>query len=116
MKALNKPQSSRVEEGPMHSQYGFNTSALCCGDEALARVLKSKGVHLKGYWPLFNGETPTTVAFGSDFWCEPVISLHHIHGEDLKDLWKWVEAWRRKTKSKVRSFLLFHSSQAKFNR
>lgn len=57
----------------MYSQFGLNVSALCCGDEALARMLKSKGVSLKGYWPMFNGEAPDTVAFGREMWCEPVV-------------------------------------------
>ena len=90
----------------MHSQFGVNVTALCCGDEALARALKPRGVSLKGYWPMFNGELPATVAFGEDLWCEPVISLHHISGEDIEGLWKWVEGWKDSTMGKVRLPLL----------
>ncbi|KUJ17074.1 glycosyltransferase family 31 protein [Mollisia scopiformis] len=96
LKALNSPYSHDQEE-PLYSQYGLNVTELCCGDEALARVLKPKGVKLKGYWPMFNGETPATVPFGRDLWCEPVISLHHIAGEDMQSLWQWVEDWKVKT-------------------
>lgn len=91
--ALNSREpSNRVSS--FHSQYGLNTTALCCGDEALARVLKSRGVRLRGYWPMFNGEAPTTLAFGKDAWCEPVVSLHHLSGQSLLDLWRWIEEWK----------------------
>ncbi|RFU34457.1 hypothetical protein B7463_g1835, partial [Scytalidium lignicola] len=98
LKALNNP-GSHDQKGPLYSQYGLNVTALCCGDEALARVLKSKGVNLKGYWPMFNGELPATVPFGRELWCEPVISLHHIGGEDMQSLWQWVEDWKVRTMS-----------------
>jgi hypothetical protein len=108
MKALNTPEKDD-EEQQLYSQFGFNTTALCCGDEALARVLKSKGVNLKGYWPMFNGEVPTAVSFGKDLWCEPVISLHHLSGEDMQDLWQWLGKWKRMTISMVGlSFSLDH--------
>lgn len=102
MKALNTPEIGD-EEQLLYSQFGFNTTALCCGDEALARVLKSRGVSLKGYWPMFNGEVPTAVSFGKDLWCEPVISLHHLSGEDMQDLWQWIEKWKHRTTSMVGS-------------
>lgn len=102
LKALNKP-GSYDSEGPLYSQFGVNTTALCCGDEALARALKSKGVALKGYWPMFNGEVPATVSFGRDTWCEPVISLHHLGGEDMQRLWQWIEDWKVRTMSIVSS-------------
>ena len=103
LKALNSP-GSHEPDGPLYSQFGFNTTQLCCGDEALARALKSRGVSLKGYWPMFNGEIPATVAFGRDTWCEPVISLHHLQGEDMRRLWQWVEDWKVRTVSTVSSF------------
>lgn len=85
---------SQDDRMPRYSQYGLNTTALCCGDEALARVLKPKGIHLRGYWPMFNGEVPATLSFGRDLWCEPVISLHHLGGEDMKNFWEWITVWK----------------------
>jgi hypothetical protein len=102
MKALNAPETHDKEQ-LLYSQFGFNTTALCCGDEALARVLKSKGVSLRGYWPMFNGEIPAGISFGRDLWCEPVISLHHLGGEDMQDLWQWIEKWKVRTISMVGS-------------
>lgn len=100
MAALNGADSQTVE-GQRYSQYGLRTTDLCCGDEAIARVLKSKGVSLKGYWPMFNGETPNTVSFGSEIWCSPVISLHHLGGDDMQILWQWIREWKTKTRSEV---------------
>lgn len=94
LEALNSPTGSPDPMGSLHSQYGLNTTALCCGDEALARVLKPKGVSLKGYWPMFNGEIPATLSFGRDLWCEPVVSLHHLSGNEMQDLWQWYEDWK----------------------
>ncbi|PQE07707.1 glycosyltransferase family 31 protein [Rutstroemia sp. NJR-2017a BVV2] len=98
LEALNMPDRGGYE-GAMYSQFGFNTSATCCGDDALAKVLKPKGIGLKGYWPMFNGEVPATLGFGSEIWCEPVLSLHHISGKDMENLWQWVEDWRARTMS-----------------
>jgi len=100
LKQLNSP-GSREPKGPFYSQFGLNTTALCCGDEALARALKPKGVTLKGYWPMFNGEVPATITFRRDTWCEPIISLHHLGGEDMQRLWQWIEDWKARTMSMV---------------
>lgn len=107
LEALNVPSQGR-HEGPVDSQFGLNTTALCCGDEALAMVFKQRGIKLRGYWPMFNGETPATVRFGEEVWCDPVISLHHISGTDMEDLWQWVESWKARTMSTVCNFI-FHS-------
>lgn len=106
LEALNNPGSHDPEDLP-HSQFGLNTTALCCGDEALARVLRQKGVNLKGYWPMFNGEIPATVSFGTDLWCEPVISLHHLSGEELQSLWQWIQDWKLRTMGTV-GLISFH--------
>lgn len=105
LKALNVPSHGGPRQGPVHSQFGLNTTALCCGDEALARALKQRHIRLNGYWPMFNGETPATVGFGDEVWCSPVISLHHISGTDMEDLWRWVAGWKARTMSRVRKFI-----------
>ncbi|KAJ5040392.1 uncharacterized protein L3040_006048 [Drepanopeziza brunnea f. sp. 'multigermtubi'] len=84
---------------PMYSQFGLDMSGICCGDDAVARALRDRGVRMKGYWPLFNGEIPATVAYGKDLWCEPVISLHHIGEQNLSLLWHWVAEWKRRTRN-----------------
>ncbi|KAK5682947.1 hypothetical protein LTS10_004475 [Elasticomyces elasticus] len=69
--------------------FGQDVEKFCCGDEVLARVLKQSGVSLRGYWPMFNGEKPSTISFGKDHWCEAVISLHHLHDHDFVELTRW---------------------------
>lgn len=98
LETLNMPGRGGDEE-LMYSQYGVNTTALCCGDEALSVALKRKGIEIKGYWPLFNGDPPVTINFGPEMWCEPVISLHHVTGTDMEDLWRWVENWKSRAMS-----------------
>jgi hypothetical protein len=107
LEALNMPERGGYE-GPMYSQFGFNTSGTCCGDEALGKVLKQRGIGLKGYWPMLNGEIPATVGYGDEIWCEPVLSLHHVTGEDMEDLWQWVGDWKARTMSMVYKFIFQH--------
>lgn len=107
LESLNMP-SGGGSEGPMYSQFGVNTTALCCGDKALAIALKRRGIGLKGYWPMFNGEIPATVGFGSEIWCEPVLSLHHLNGTEMEDLWQWIENWKARAMSMVCKFIFEH--------
>jgi hypothetical protein len=74
--------------------FGQDIKKQCCGDEVLAQVLKKSGVSLRGYWPMFNGEKPSTVAFNKEQWCEAVITMHHLHDDDFTEMTKW-EASRK---------------------
>ncbi|PBP25962.1 hypothetical protein BUE80_DR003096 [Diplocarpon rosae] len=85
---------------PAYSQYGLPVEALCCGDDALARAFVKRGVRMKGYWPMFNGEVPATAPYGNGHWCEPVISLHHISEQNMDSLWHWIAAWKDRTMNK----------------
>ncbi|KAF2199714.1 hypothetical protein GQ43DRAFT_442236 [Delitschia confertaspora ATCC 74209] len=67
-------------------QFGLDMTQECCGDEVLAKVLSNIGITNRGYWPMFNGETPSTVRFGSEQWCEAIVTLHHMHDRDFEDL------------------------------
>ncbi|KAF2877130.1 hypothetical protein BDV95DRAFT_601543 [Massariosphaeria phaeospora] len=72
--------------------FGKDVSKECCGDEILAQVLKESGVPIKGYWPMFNGERPTTVHFGWEQWCEAILTLHHLGEDDFNALQRWEQA------------------------
>ncbi|KAH9863001.1 hypothetical protein J1614_010671 [Plenodomus biglobosus] len=74
--------------------FGVDVRKQCCGDEVLAQVLKKSGVPLRGYWPMFNGETPATVRYNEEQWCEAVITMHHLAEQDFTSLTQW-EATRR---------------------
>ncbi|KAL6245084.1 hypothetical protein RBB50_007859 [Rhinocladiella similis] len=75
--------------------FGRDMTSECCGDEVLASVLKESGVGLRGYWPMFNGEKPTTARFGREQWCEAILTLHHLGLEDFSDLDRWETSSRR---------------------
>lgn len=79
---------------PGNHQFGLNVTDWCCGDQVLAQVLKDRGIKLRGYWPMFNGEKPATVPYGQKHWCHPVLTLHHIVNEELNALWQWEQRWR----------------------
>jgi hypothetical protein len=72
--------------------FGQDVKSSCCGDEVLAQVLKKSGVPLRGYWPMFNGESPSSVRFNKEQWCEAIITLHHMQDDDFTALRKWEEA------------------------
>lgn len=69
--------------------FGVDLNKHCCGDEALAQVLKKSGVSLRGYWPMFNGESPTTIKYNREQWCEAVITMHHFKEDDFTGLSQW---------------------------
>jgi hypothetical protein len=50
----------------------------CCGDELLARALRDNGIEMHNSWPIINGDNPFTIPFGSAYWCEPVVTMHHL--------------------------------------
>ncbi|KAH6706354.1 glycosyltransferase family 31 protein [Leptodontidium sp. MPI-SDFR-AT-0119] len=97
LEALNKPDSHTIGT-PLYSQYGVNVTEICCGDLAVALALNDRGIGMKGYWPMFNGEIAATTPYGDDHWCEPVISFHHIGESELDDFWRWHKDWKAKTK------------------
>ncbi|KAL2065572.1 hypothetical protein VTL71DRAFT_3242 [Oculimacula yallundae] len=97
LEALNKPDSHTIGT-PLYSQFGVNVTSICCGDLAVALALDDRGIGMKGYWPMFNGEIAATTPYGDDHWCEPVISFHHIGESELDDFWRWHKKWKATTK------------------
>ncbi|KAF2096810.1 hypothetical protein NA57DRAFT_78402 [Rhizodiscina lignyota] len=72
------------------TQYGFDFRDKCCGDAVLSDVFDARGISLKGYWPMINGEKPATVRYGKDEqWCEPIIIMHHVNETDQMELTDW---------------------------
>lgn len=50
----------------------------CCGDELVGRALWDNGIELHNSWPIINGENPYTIPFGPKYWCEPIVTMHHV--------------------------------------
>ncbi|KAL5395041.1 hypothetical protein PMIN06_001463 [Paraphaeosphaeria minitans] len=69
--------------------FGKDVRNECCGDEVLAKVLKESGISIRGYWPMFNGESPASLHFNTEQWCEAVLTLHHLSPDDSASLERW---------------------------
>ncbi|KAF2264436.1 hypothetical protein CC78DRAFT_463759 [Lojkania enalia] len=69
--------------------FGMNISKECCGDEVVAKLLGDCGVKFRGYWPMFNGEKPSTLRFGHEQWCEAIVTLHHLQEDDFGAMRRW---------------------------
>ncbi|KAF2440340.1 glycosyltransferase family 31 protein [Karstenula rhodostoma CBS 690.94] len=69
--------------------FGKDVRKECCGDEVLAKVLKESGIAIRGYWPMFNGESPSTLRFNWEQWCEAVLTLHHVQPDEFASLEHW---------------------------
>lgn len=74
-------------------EYGIKVSEWCCGDQVLAEVLKRKGINLRGYWPMFNGEKPSTLFFDDESWCQPILTFHHLASSEVTELWTEEKHW-----------------------
>ncbi|KAH6655983.1 hypothetical protein BKA67DRAFT_657877 [Truncatella angustata] len=62
----------------------------CCGDIVLGRALKKYvGVEVQNQWPWFNGETPWSIPYGPDRWCQPVITFHHLQPRQRTMIWNF---------------------------
>jgi PAN domain len=65
------------------------------GDYVLMKALKEKGVELGLYKPMLQGEPPSTLRFGPGrymgerYWCQPLISLHHVTPGDVDAVWQY---------------------------
>jgi hypothetical protein len=56
----------------------------CCGDELVARALKENGIEMHNSNPIINGDNPFTIPFSTSFWCEPIVTMHHLSVEDME--------------------------------
>ncbi|KAH8695025.1 hypothetical protein BGW36DRAFT_195765 [Talaromyces proteolyticus] len=64
------------------------------GDYVLMKALQEKGVTLSPYKPILQGERLSTLRFGPGrhkderYWCQPLVSLHHVTPSDVEALWQ----------------------------
>ncbi|KAJ9632988.1 hypothetical protein H2204_007378 [Knufia peltigerae] len=105
-KFVGRSKKDRSSYLPGTHLFGKDMQHECCGDEVLAGVLKESGVTLRGYWPMFNGEKPTTARFGREQWCEAILTLHHLDTEDFLELQRWEQTTTssRRDRSKPLTF------------
>ena len=63
------------------------------GDLVLSKALKKVGISLTQTWPIFQGETPSTLDFTERHYCYPVVSYHHVNAEWVQFLWDFEQEW-----------------------
>lgn len=61
----------------------------CCGDSVLGWVLYEAGIPLSGLWPLFNPHPFHSIPFADAYWCQPIISAHRPHPDEMKEFAKF---------------------------
>lgn len=65
------------------------------GDYILMKALKEKDIELSLYKPLLQGEPPSTIRFGPGrylgerYWCQPLMSFHHVTPIDVDAVWQY---------------------------
>ncbi|KAI1634840.1 glycosyltransferase family 31 protein [Biscogniauxia mediterranea] len=77
-------------------QYNVRGASECCGDLMLAMALEEyEGVTMRQAWPMINGEKPSTLPYGRNHWCEPILTMHHMNAEEISNVWQFEQT--RKT-------------------
>ncbi|KAI1820301.1 glycosyltransferase family 31 protein [Xylaria intraflava] len=77
-------------------QYTQKGTEECCGDLLVALALdEHAGVKIRQTWPMINGEKPTTIPYGQNHWCEPILTMHHMNSEEISTVWQFEQT--RKT-------------------
>jgi hypothetical protein len=71
----------------------------CCGDKELGKTLGQKNINITNVFPMINGEKPRRYPFGPKYWCQPLVTMHHMEGEELNDMWQFE---LKRAKAKVR--------------
>tara|TARA_R110002060_G_scaffold62506_1_gene71883 strand:+ start:855 stop:1463 length:609 start_codon:yes stop_codon:yes gene_type:complete len=56
------------------------------GDSLLAQALQEYGIQVTNSFPMFSGETPSTLWFHSGVWCMPIITFHHVSAAESEQL------------------------------
>jgi hypothetical protein len=63
----------------------------CCGDYLFAQALREYNVAVQDCWPTLNGESQSTIPFGSEHWCQPVVTIHHVSIPDMAEMGRFEE-------------------------
>lgn len=81
------------EDAPkIAADFDISASTTCCGDAELAGALSHKNVSLIDSYPLINDHKPRNMPFGPKYWCQPIITMHHMSPEEVNDLWQFEQS------------------------
>lgn len=58
----------------------------CCGDFMLGKALKEYENELVSIRPEMSGQKPSTIPFVSEYWCQPIFTLHHFSKPEMKEM------------------------------
>ncbi|ORY01838.1 hypothetical protein BCR34DRAFT_449321, partial [Clohesyomyces aquaticus] len=62
----------------------------CCGDAVFGYAIYNRtGVKLEPLYPIFAGDELRGLKIDEERWCIPILALHRVNPEQMKDLWKW---------------------------
>ncbi|KAL4885264.1 hypothetical protein BJY04DRAFT_180507 [Aspergillus karnatakaensis] len=65
----------------------------CCGDSVLANTIQAElAIKVQNMWPQINGEKPSSLAFGPLQWCQPVVTMHHLHPRERTAIFDFEQA------------------------
>ena len=57
----------------------------CCGDVMVSEVLREYGNELINIQPSISGQKPGTIPYHTDYWCQPIFTMHHYNAEDMQE-------------------------------
>ncbi|KAF2160328.1 glycosyltransferase family 31 protein [Zasmidium cellare ATCC 36951] len=87
VKDLLQNGKKKVSRDP---KYEFWAKDDCCGDAVLAYVIHAElGIRLESMYPTFSGEMVQWLQTPREKWCVPLLGLHRVSQEQMKQLWKW---------------------------
>ncbi|KAL2816234.1 hypothetical protein BDW59DRAFT_11318 [Aspergillus cavernicola] len=80
-------------EPGLANKYDDTFTSNCCGDSVLANTIYAElDLRVKNMWPQINGEKPTSIAFGPMQWCQPVVTMHHLHPRERTAIFEFEQA------------------------
>ena len=94
------------EHPEIADKYDKKVSEICCGDAMVAQVLLDVDITLTKSWPHINGEKPSTLPYGENHWCQPVITMHHLTAQEVSAVWNFEQ--ERKAKGIKASLLTIY--------
>ncbi|KAF1815682.1 hypothetical protein P152DRAFT_479574 [Eremomyces bilateralis CBS 781.70] len=86
---FSKPTISNltVDHPGAAAEWDQKLSDECCGDFTASRAFADVGIELKSVWPIIQGESLDTIPFGPDYWCKPVVTMHHVQPTEARKLY-----------------------------
>ncbi|KAL1964133.1 hypothetical protein VTN77DRAFT_7221 [Rasamsonia byssochlamydoides] len=94
---LSRETMSRVldEDPDITARYDRIVQNEIYGDYTLMKALQEKGISLGLYKPMLQGEKQNTLRFGPGrylgerYWCQPLITMHHVTPVDVDSIWRF---------------------------